>query len=232
MSCPRSPRSRVSSRFSEVTRVIGTRFFFHSCSTPVSSSWISWISSPFAEAWSLSAVDLLLQLRDALLQLRLLARPRLAADLEEMALARGSGWQAPARRRRLVQAQAERTTCSIPSRSASSRLWRAASSSRLLETMARLARATVSSSRITISPDRTRSPSRARISPTTPPVGMLDLLDVAVDHDGAGRDHRARQFRHRRPAAEADRRGRERRTGPSRVWRRIERGHSCCVRSS
>ena len=55
---------------------------------------------------------------------------------------------------------------------------------------------------------------------------VLDLLDVAVDHDGAGRDDRAGQFRHRRPAAEADRRGRERRTAQAAYGGGSSCGHS------
>ena len=42
----------------------------------------------------------------------------------------------------------------------------------------------------------------ARSSPTTPPVGMLDFLDVGIDHDRARRDQRAGYLRRRCPAAE------------------------------
>ena len=42
--------------------------------------------------------------------------------------------------------------------------------------MERLARVTVSSSRTTTSPALTRSPSRTRTSPTTPPVGCCTFL--------------------------------------------------------
>ena len=44
--------------------------------------------------------------------------------------------------------------------------------------MARLALVTVSSSRTTMSPALTRSPSRARTSPTTPPVGCCTFLTL------------------------------------------------------
>ena len=44
--------------------------------------------------------------------------------------------------------------------------------------MARLALTTVSSSRTTISPALTMSPSRTRTSPTTPPVGCCTFLTL------------------------------------------------------
>ena len=221
MSWPRSPRSRVSSRLSEVTRVIGTRFFFHSCSTPVSSSWISSISSRLGGGLELGAVDLLLQLRDALLELRLLAGAGLAPGLEQLALAADEVARPPVSSSATVRS-AGKETCFAPSRSASSRPWRAASSSRLLETIARLARATVSSRRITTSPARTRSPSRARISPTTPPVGCWTFLTwlstttcpgatTAPESRSSPPSRRGRPTRKERRPARAQR-----------VWRRIE----------
>ena len=67
---------------------------------------------------------------------------------------------------------------SRPRCSASSRAARAHSPLSVLMTIARLALVTVSSSRTTISPALTRSPSRARTSPTTPPVGCCTFLTL------------------------------------------------------
>ena len=67
---------------------------------------------------------------------------------------------------------------SAPSRSASRRALRAASSSRPLVTMARLARVTVSSSCTRMSPALTRSPSCTLSLPTTPPVGCCTFLTL------------------------------------------------------
>jgi hypothetical protein len=79
------------------------------------------------------------------------------------------------------------TIVSRPCCSASSRAARAHSPSRFLVTMARLALVTVSSSRTTTSPALTRSPSRARNSPTTPPVGCWTFftLDSTTIDPGA-----------------------------------------------
>src|SRR5829696_9150057 len=120
------------------------------------------------------ALDLLLELRDALPELRLLAGPGALAELEQIALAghRPGELGSPA----LATSSAGKTTVSTLSRSASSRARRDWSSFRLLTTMARFACVMVSSSRTTISPALTLSPSRARNSPTTPPVGCCTFL--------------------------------------------------------
>jgi hypothetical protein len=73
-----------------------------------------------------------------------------------------------------------KATASAPSRSASSRAWRAAFSSSALVTMERLARVWVSSRRTTMSPAFTRLPSRTRNSPTTPPVGCCTFLTLEL----------------------------------------------------
>jgi hypothetical protein len=80
-------------------------------------------------------VDLLVELRDTLLELGLLALASRAPDLEQLLLAGDSSGSFIRARR-----SAEKNTLSSPSRSASSRACRAASSSKLLVTMARLAR--------------------------------------------------------------------------------------------
>src|SRR5271165_900471 len=69
-----------------------------------------------------------------------------------------------------------KTTASAASRSAARRALRAQSSSRPLEMIARFAWVTVGSRRATMSPPLTRSPSRTRSSPTTPPVGCCTFL--------------------------------------------------------
>src|SRR5687767_9756832 len=62
-------------------------------------------------------------------------------------------------------------TPAIPSRSASSRAWRAKSSLRFFVTIATFARVVVASSRTSTSPASTTCPSRTSSSATTPPVG-------------------------------------------------------------
>jgi hypothetical protein len=47
------------------------------------------------------------------------------------------------------------------------------------------------------------SPSRTRSSATTPPVGVLHFLHIGIDDELALRDHRAREFAGRGPAADA-----------------------------
>ena len=101
---------------------------------------------------------------------------------------------------------------STPSRSASSRARRTASSIERFSTMSRLARVCVSSSRISTSPAWTRSPSRTRSSPTTPPVGCCTFLTSDFDHELTRGDHRARELgqgspsrRSRRPARTRER---------------------------
>src|SRR5215831_19044651 len=69
-------------------------------------------------------------------------------------------------------------TVSRPSRSASSRAWRAASSLSAFTTISRLARIWVSSSEITMSSALTRLPSRTLSLPTTPPVGCCTFLTL------------------------------------------------------
>ena len=76
------------------------------------------------------------------------------------------------------EARPERRPCRAPSSSASCRARRAQSSSRPLTTIARLACVCVSSSRMTMSPALTLSPSRTRSSPTTPPVGCCTFLTL------------------------------------------------------
>ena len=97
-----------------------------------------------------------------------------------------------------------KTIVSSPSRSASRRFWRATSSKSWPSTVRNSARCASPSRRSSTWPAATLSPSRARISVTTPPCRMLDDLAVALDLDGAVGDHRARDPRHRPPAAEAD----------------------------
>ena len=112
------------------------------------------------------------------LELRLLARPRRAAQLEQLAVRRHdrAATSGSLAARQQVVGKADRR----PRRRARprARAWRAVSSSRLLVTIARLARVMVSSSRTTTSPAFTWSPSRTRISPTTPPVGCWTFLTL------------------------------------------------------
>ena len=55
-----------------------------------------------------------------------------------------------------------------------------------------------------MSPALTRSPSRTRSSPTTPPVGCWTFLTLEFDHQRAGRDHRAGNLGGGGPAAEPE----------------------------
>jgi hypothetical protein len=67
--------------------------------------------------------------------------------------------------------------------------------------IARFALVCVSSSRTTISPRLTGSPSRTRNSPTTPPVGCWTFFTFESTHQKSRRDHRAGELSRRRPAA-------------------------------
>ena len=79
---------------------------------------------------------------------------------------------------RRARSSSGKVTLSAPSRSATRRACRESISSSALVTMARLVRACVSSSRTTMSPFLTRSPSLTLSSPTTPPVGCCTFLTL------------------------------------------------------
>ena len=125
------------------------------------------------------AGDFLLELADTLAQLRLLAGARRCGassnslllgvhDLADFGIG-GGGFE---------QRSSGNSISAAPSRSASRRALRAFSSFKPLVTIARLARVTVSSSRTTMSPILTLSPSRTRTSPTMPPVGCCTFLTL------------------------------------------------------
>ena len=101
-------------------------------------------------ALRLEAADLFLELLDPLAKLRLLADARVAAQLEQLALAIED--EATSGSLARASSSGGNFTLSAPSRSLSSRALRAVSSSRPLVTMARLARVTVSSRRTRIRP--------------------------------------------------------------------------------
>ena len=213
MYCARSPASRAASRSSVVRRVNCTRCWSYSERTPTSSFSTSAISWSLACLLRLEAGDLLVQLRDALAQLRLLPDPPGGADLEQFGLARhhvldvGIIGTIEQRRR-------ETRSCRGPAARPASRAARAHSPSRFLVTIARLALVTVSSSRTThVAGLDEVAVMRAHLADHA--AGrMLHLLDAGFDHDRSRRDQRARDLGGRCPAAEAARQ--QRRPRPAR----------------
>ena len=146
------------------------------------------------------ALDLLLELRDALPELCLLAGSCRAGGTRTGSAPRSCSGRRRDRSRERGAPPGKRMLSTL-SRSASSRARRAWSSFRLFTTIARFACVIVSSSRTTMSPACTLSPSRTRSSPTTPPVGCWTFLTFEFDDEAAGRDHGARQLgRRRKPA--------------------------------
>ncbi len=117
-------------------------------------------------------LDLLAQLPDPLLQLRLLGRPAHRAEEEQLALAHRRSGRPPPPLRQIGRGRRP----SRPSRSASRRALRAAISHRLLLTLSKVARAVVA-----FEPDQevARLHPRALLhqqSATTPPVGCWTFL--------------------------------------------------------
>ena len=186
-----------------VRRLIWTRFFFHSSRTPSSSRSISSISLSLAACCAVRPPISSCSCAIALAQLRLLAVARAAPQLEQLAFAvddRARRRDRPVAREQLV-GKVDR--CRRRRARLSSRALRASSSSSPLVTIARLARVTVSSSRTTMSPALTRSPSRTRSSPTTPPVGCCTFLTLESTTIEPGAITAPDNSRGRRPAADA-----------------------------
>jgi hypothetical protein len=155
--------------------------------------------------------DFLVELQHPLAQLRFLPGAAEYANLEQLGLARqdiphiGIVGAIGQHRRKL--------DLSRPRCSASSRAARAHNPFSVLTTMARLALTTVSSSRTTMSPALTISPSRTLTSPTTPPVGCCTFLTLESTTTDPARSARpksapSRPSRRTRRPAPASARGR------------------------
>src|SRR5262249_34258179 len=85
--CARSPLSRAASRSSEISRLSCTRFLFHSPPHAFELATDQLELFRFCCLQRGIAADFLVELRDALLELRLLAEPGAAPQLEQLALA-------------------------------------------------------------------------------------------------------------------------------------------------
>src|SRR5215207_5647339 len=174
MSWPRSPSRRAASRSSAVTRWICTRFLRQRSRTPSSSCPISSVSRFFAATWPVR--PWISSLSCAIRSLSCAFWPALAERRNSNRFRSPVMLRAASGSLARVRSSAGKRMLSTLSRSASSRARRAWSSFRLFTTIARFACVIVSSSRTTMSPACTLSPSRTRSSPTTPPVGCWTFL--------------------------------------------------------